>query len=94
MTIGKKSAGLSFGVGWFRTSINSEGSMRSRFTVPGTGLYYEDRATIPNRQLRDTERGKVKKQAILPSESAPIYSGYARLVVYIASAILKALADR
>jgi hypothetical protein len=43
VTLGKKSLGVSSGFGPFRFGVNSRNGTRSRLTIPGTGLYWEDR---------------------------------------------------
>lgn len=43
LTLGKKSAGISAGIGPFRVGYNSRSGPRERVTLRGTGLYYERR---------------------------------------------------
>jgi hypothetical protein len=43
LTLGKKSIGVSAGIGPFRAGYNSKSGSRQRMTLPGTGLYYEQR---------------------------------------------------
>jgi hypothetical protein len=43
ITIGKKSVGFSAGVGPFRWGVNSRYGTRQRVTLPGTGLFWENR---------------------------------------------------
>jgi hypothetical protein len=43
ISLGKKSVGFSIGSGPFRWGVNSRTGTRTRLTIPGTGLYWEDR---------------------------------------------------
>lgn len=44
LTVGKKSAGVSVGAGPLRVAVNSKTGVRERVTLPGTGLFYEERS--------------------------------------------------
>jgi hypothetical protein len=56
VTIGKKSVGTSIGIGPLRIGVNSRGTARSRVTIPGTGLYYEERSRIGSPRSRSKSR--------------------------------------
>jgi tetratricopeptide (TPR) repeat protein len=59
LNLGKKGIGISAGVKGFRVGIGPSGS-RMRATIPGTGLYYEERLG-----------NKSKSKSIQPSYEAP-----------------------
>jgi hypothetical protein len=61
LTLGKKSIGISGGIGPVRAGYNSRSGSRERVTLRGTGLYYEQRqaksglgtrANVPPRRSR------------------------------------------
>ena len=58
LNLGTKSAGLSFGVKGARYSINTNGSRRATFGIPGTGLSY---TTSFGNKKKKTERTKKKE---------------------------------
>lgn len=100
MTMGKKSVGLSAGGRWARWGINSLQGTRARFTLPGSGLYYEQRSGgFGGRQQHHTDLKRPQRLPRTPVEQSNEDARsrtalYLRLALFIGSVVARSLTKR
>lgn len=98
VTFGKKSTGISFGGKWFRSSINSLRGTRSRLTIPGSGVYYEERQSQAHKYAARTPSTVTNKKyrgiASAPGQARSNGFSLFRIAFIIIMAIVRALRKR